>query len=205
MNNPYTMLFIGRDKENGIYTQVGDFSDVSRGYRFDEYLNRTGHKLDHDTYVFCNSKDPIQVQRKFNEVFKPWMSNPSYIDLMPTIKDYQLTEIAKKLKDSDSLELRLNTIRELDRAFPRQKKEGFVYLLESDTEYKIGVSTDVLRRAEQLGLKFIAMNYSLDSYLDEARLHILCSKWKSPKNNYCSEYFAKVPEVQVEYEKYFSR
>lgn len=204
-NNPYNILFIARDKDGGIYTQCGLMTDESRQYRYQEYRSRTGHTFDHDDYVFCNSKDPIQVQRKFNEVLKPWMRHPSYIDLLPEISDSELKKIALKLKDSDDIQVRLDIMNSLDRQFnTRAKKEGFVYLMESDNEYKIGVSTNVWRRSEDLNLQIVHQNYSLDSYMDEAKLQVLCSKYKSNKNDFCSEYFAKDPAVKEIYEKYFA-
>ena len=204
-SNPYNILFIARDKEGGIYTQCGVMTDESRAYRYQEYCYRTGHKYDHDEYVFCNSKDSTQLQRKFNEVMKPWMRHPSYIDLLPEIEDEKLRRIALKLKDSDCIDLRLNIMDELNRTYStRKKKEGFVYLMESGNEYKIGVSTNVWRRSEQLDLQIVHQNYSIDSYMDEAKLQILCSKYKSAKNDYCSECFAKDPAVKEIYEKYFA-
>lgn len=231
---PYVYINYGKtdDKDKDcIWTCYGNESDYSRNtYRPNVWRTYTKCELDKDregVRVYCGTRGR-HFQRTWNMLFKPWCNSKRHqlIELPCKIDRRVLVNVAKVVDETMSstdnkfkITRRLKAFDEICRHIPVKVIPGYIYLMQiGDDKYKIGYAKDPYLRATQLQLdydkpvKILDYKQTDNMKIDEAKLHIINAKYKSPDNckgaqthyaDACSELFEIREEVVGNWNKFW--
>lgn len=207
-------------KDNYYWTCIGNDSEYSKKYRLsltDRYELGSGW-VEIGMIPTNSDEEAKELQLRINTVFKPFISVKSmiHIDMNSAEFLYYVQELVKA-DNNDMLNI-LNTISE---QFEYNKKYGDVYFIEcKNNKYKIGCSTDFVRRWQSLKIEeqnqaiyMIDVFKTDDMYLDEARLQCKCYRYKDNSNKEISyiqeignsELYKKCIEVERIWKDYDKR
>lgn len=225
----YNYLFIDHAQcsdRDIIYTQMGNLSDYSAKYRADVWNRYVGLSKDitRGFYVICKDDDECRhLQRVLHEVFKGYITEKCIISMPKKIEDSRLKKIIELLKNhlysEDKYKIRTDMFKSLYKYYPFATREGGIYLLRIQNKvFKIGLTNDLDRRVADLKAKYgtvDVIDYKQTDTMeyDEAALHIMNGKYKSPDNclgaqisyeKYCSELYKLDKDVLYNWEQYWS-
>lgn len=231
---PYVYINYGKteDKDKDcVWTCYGNESEYSRNtYRPKVWRTYTKCELDQSragVRVYVGTKGR-QFQRIWNMLFKPWCNSKrkQLIELPCKIDREVLKRCAEVvvstmpvMENGQKISKRLKAFDEICRHIPAEVITGYIYLMQiGDDKYKIGYSKDPYLRATQLQLeydkpvKIIDYKQTDNEKIDEAKLHIINAKYKSPDNgkgeqthyaDACSELFELRGEVVGNWNKFW--
>lgn len=204
------------------WTMQGDYSDRSINYRNnrEERYKGTGD-LEELTVIECeNEHEAWYLQRTINEIFKVWTALTSYmiidIEMEPEIFISAVKCLNKYKYDNNKL---IEIFDIVHKKYKHNIWYGQIYFIECENDkVKIGESCDMPSRWNNLKLEpqnrakdIISIVYSKDRLYDEARLQLLCRKYKANGNkqrtkckqsNGLSELFMNCNEVHDIWNKY---
>ena len=194
INNSYNKLYLVHRLYNGnniYWTQTGNETDSSKKYRRDEQISRTNAEFDTIGVINCNSfSDAVRLQRRINEIFKPFMKQSSqsqiYID-MPLDKFVDCANFINHNRYSERL---YDLLTYLNNKYNVNKCKGDLYFVKcANNKVKIGMTSyfpyrwsDLKKEIQNQAIDIIDVVKSEDKVGDEAKLQMLCHKYKEDGN-----------------------